>query len=77
MNIVPITCFLAIAILGYMAATVENPHKAEGRLYQCFIKGKTVYASNIRPIPRGDGWYLLNGKPAKVDACVCMGCLSI
>jgi len=58
-----------------ISGCVENEYKARGELYQCFVDGKAIYKSNIRPKQRGGNWWELNGKIAKADDCFCMGCV--
>ena len=53
----------------------ENEYKARGELYQCFIDGKAIYKSNVRPKQRGGNWFELNGSAIEVDDCYCMGCI--
>ena len=58
-----------------LSACLENEYKEKGELYQCFINGKAIYKSNIRPEERGGKWVKINGNTVKVDDCYCMGCI--
>jgi len=64
-----------IIITLLLSGCVENEYKARGELYQCFVDGKAIYKSNVRPKQRGGNWVELNGKIIEVDDCYCMGCI--
>lgn len=65
---------LILSVL-FLVGCVENEYKARGELYQCFIDGKAIYKSNVRPKQRGGKWVEINGKVVEVDDCYCMGCI--
>ena len=68
--------FVIAVILGIAAVTgTGNEYKERGELYQCFIDGKALYKSNVRPEYRGDNWYEVNGEVKQFDECFCMGCI--
>ena len=74
-NIFLVLWLIVMSVLFYKIATAENEYKAIGELYQCFVEGEQIYASNDRPRHLGGDWYMINDSKFKADGCFCMDCI--